>query len=325
MKNSLARTLAAMACIGAGFALAGGAAMAQTFNGPIKIIVPFAAGGSPDIQARLLANYAVDLGVPVVVENRTGAAGNIGFDAGAKAAPDGRTLLLCTLGCATNGFIYRSLTWDVQRDLRPVVLVGKLPSVLVVTRSLPVSTAQEFIELAKQRPGQVNMASSGIGTSGHLANVLFQHLAGVQIQDVPFRGSGVAVNDIVSGQVESTITSLPDTVPLVRAGLLKALAVTTKQRVPIFPDVPTFQEVGLKDYEVVAWSALFVPKATPDAIVAKLHSAFSSALNDPALKTRFTELSIEPGGGSPEDLNAFLQAEIMRWEPIIKARGLKVE
>jgi tripartite-type tricarboxylate transporter receptor subunit TctC len=307
-----------------------GSASAQGADGfprqPVRIIVPFAAGGAPDTVARLLAQYASDGLGRVFVENITGGAGNIAMQAGARAAPDGYTVLMCTLGCASNLFLLDNMGWDPRTDIAPVMLAGVLPNVLVVGPSINASSAPSvkgFIELARAKPGSLSMASSGIGSASHLAGEMFKAMAAVEILHVPYRGSTAALPDIVGGRVDSMIVSLPEALQLIQSGQLRALGVSTAGRSPSLPDVPTISEAGVAGYAVVAWSAMFVPKATPAAIVTRLNAEFDKALQNPLVKARLAEISVQGGGGPPEKAAELLQSEIGAWGKLIKERNIK--
>ena len=263
---------------------------------PIRIIVPFAPGGSPDIVARLLTQY-VGEGRQFVVENVTGAGGNIGMQAGARAAPDGYTVLMCTVGCASNQFLMEKMGWDPHRDIVPVMMAGVVPNVLVVGPTITSNSVRDFVELAKAKPGSLTMASSGIGSASHLAGEMFKAMAGVEIVHIPYRGSTAALPDIMGGRVDSMIVSLPEALSLIRSGAIRALGVSSERRVDSLPDVPTLSEAGVPGYAVVAWSALFAPAATPPAAIEWLNREFNKALKEPAVQARFAELSIQAGGG----------------------------
>ncbi|WP_270934544.1 Bug family tripartite tricarboxylate transporter substrate binding protein [Falsiroseomonas oryzae] len=290
---------------------------------PLRIIVPFAPGGAPDIVARLLAEHAApQLGQPVTVENRTGAGGNIGMQAGARAAPDGHTILMCTLGCTTNAFLMQNLGWDPGKDIRPVMMGGIVPNVLVVGEHVPARNVAEFLALARAQPGRLTMASSGTGSASHLAGEMFKAMADVRIEHVPYRGSTVALPDIIAGRVDSMIVSLPEALGSIQGGRLRALGVSSRARSPALPEVPTIEQAGVPGYGAVAWSALVVPAATPDAVVARLNAVFNAALAAPPVRARFAELSIQPVGGAPEELNRFMAAETEAWGRLIRERGI---
>lgn len=291
---------------------------------PLRIIVPFAPGGAPDIVARLLAEKAgAGLGQPVQVENITGAGGNIAMQAGARATPDGHTILMCTLGCASNAYLLDNLGWDPRRDIRPVVMGGIVPNVLVIGPHITAANVAEFLALARARPGQLTMASSGVGSASHLAGEMFKALANVRIEHVPYRGSTAALPDIMAGRVDSMIVSLPEALAYIQSGRLRALGVSSATRSATLPEVPTIAEAGVPGYNAVAWSALVVPAATPDAAVARLNAAFNGALRDPAVQRRLTELSIDAKGGTPAELQRFMESEMDAWGRLIRERGIR--
>jgi tripartite-type tricarboxylate transporter receptor subunit TctC len=291
---------------------------------PIRIIVPFAAGGAPDIVARLLAQYAGN-GRQFVVENVTGAGGNIGMNAGAHAPPDGYTVLMCTVGCASNMFLFEKLGWDPNKDLLPVVMAGIVPNVLVVGPTISSNSVGDFVALAKSKPGSLTMASSGIGSASHLAGEMFKAMAGVEIVHIPYRGSTAALPDIMGGRVDSMIVSLPEALPLIKGGNIRALGVSSSTRAAALPDVPTISEAGVPGYAVVAWSAPFVPAGTPETAIAWLNREFNKALENSSVQARFAELSIQVGGGTPEAAGTFLRQEIDAWGKLITSRGIKAQ
>lgn len=314
---------ALIAC--AAIAAFSGAAPAQTDfpRTTLRIIVPFAPGGAPDLVARTLAQKAAEgFGREVIVENRTGAGGNIGFEAGARAAPDGHTLLMCTFGCATNPFLFEKLAWQ-PADLAPVMLAGLVPNVLVVNPTLPARSVSEFIALAKAKPGGLSMASSGVGSASHLAGEMFRSLAGIDVLHVPYKGSTAALPDIVAARVDFMIVSAPEALPFLRDGRLRALGSSSTRRAASLPDVPTIAESGLKGYAVTAWSMLVVPAATPGPVLARLNREFNAAIASEDVRKRLEAISVEPGGGTPAEAAQFLREQAAEWEKLIRARGIK--
>lgn len=303
----------------------GGSAYAQVDfpRAPLRILVPFAPGGAPDIIARTLgAKAAEGLGREVMTENRTGAGGNIAMEAGAKAPPDGHTLLMCTFGCATNPFLFDKLAWQ-PKDLAPVMIAGRVPNVLVVHPSLAARTVVEFIAAAKGKQGGFTMASSGVGSASHLAGEMFRSMAGIDVVHVPYKGSTAALPDIVGGRVDFMVVSAPEALPFIKDGRLRALGSSSTRRASSLPDVPTIAESGLKNYAVTAWAMLVVPAATPAAVLQRLNREFNSAVSHPDVRRRLEALSIEPGGGSPAEAAEFLHQQSQDWEKLIRARGIK--
>lgn len=306
-------------------AMHGGSAYAQVDfpRAPLRILVPFAPGGAPDIIARTLgAKAAEGLGREVMTENRTGAGGNIAMEAGAKAPPDGHTLLMCTFGCATNPFLFDKLAWQ-PKDLAPVMIAGRVPNVLVVHPSLAARTVVEFIAAAKGKQGGFTMASSGVGSASHLAGEMFRSMAGIDVVHVPYKGSTAALPDIVGGRVDFMVVSAPEALPFIKDGRLRALGSSSTRRASSLPDVPTIAESGLKNYAVTAWAMLVVPAATPAAVLQRLNREFNSAVSHPDVRRRLEALSIEPGGGSPAEAAEFLHQQSQDWEKLIRARGIK--
>ena len=288
-----------------------------------RIIVPFAPGGAPDIIARTLAQKAGEgLGREVIVENRTGAGGNIAFEAVAKSPPDGHTILMCTFGCATNPFLFDKLAWQ-PRDLAPVMLAGRVPNVLVVHPSLPARGVAEFIAAAKAKQGGYSMASSGVGSASHLAGEMFRTMAGIDVLHVPYKGSTAALPDIVGGRVDFMVVSAPEALPFIKDGRLRALGSSSTRRASSLPDVPTIAEAGLKDYAVTAWAMLVVPAETPAAVIQRLNREFNVAVSDADVRKRLEALSIEPGGGTPAEAAQFLAQQSKEWGALIRARGIK--
>jgi tripartite-type tricarboxylate transporter receptor subunit TctC len=294
---------------------------------PVTLVVPFAAGGSTDVVARLLAEQmSLGLGQQVVVENRAGGGGNVGAAAVSKADPDGYTILMGTVAThALNPLIAKTRPYDPVADFAPVSLLALVPNVLVVNPSFPAKDVKELVALLKAEPGKYNYASSGVGTPLHLSGELFNTLSGTQMTHVPYRGSGPALIDVVGGRVPIMFDNLPSASEFIRAGTLRALAVTTKARAPSFPDVPTMAEAGLEGYETYTWNALFAPKGTPPAVVARLNEAANKALADPGLQSKFKTFSAEIVGSTPEALTEHVKAELAKWEPVVAKAGIRLE
>jgi len=317
-------------------ALASAYASAQTYpSKPIRLVVPFPPGGTTDILARDVGQRLTEtLGQSVVIDNRPGAAGNVGSDIVAKSAPDGYTLLMCTVSShAINPGLYSKLPYDHIKDFAPVILVARVPNVLEVNPAVPVNTVSDLIKLAKEKPGQINFASSGSGTSIHLSGELFKTMAGVDMVHVPYKGSAPALVDLVSGQVQVMFDNLPSSLGQINAGKLRAIAVTSAQRSPALPDLPTIAESGLPGFEATSWFGVLAPAGTPPAIVNRLNAEINKWLQSPDGKEKLLAQGalIEPrgesvtAGGSPEQFAAFIRAETEKWAKVIKASGAKVD
>ena len=294
---------------------------------PVRFVVPFAPGGTTDVLARLVGEkLSASLGQQFVVDNKPGAGGNVGTAQVAKAEPDGYTLLMGTVGThAINASIYPSLPYDPVQDFAPVTLVATVPNVLVVNPEVPANSVAELIALAKEKPGELNFASSGNGSSIHLSGELFKAMTGVDIVHVPYKGSGPAVVDLLGGQVQMMFDNLPSSAPQIKAGKLRPLGVTSKERSPTLPDVPTIAEAGVPGYEALSWFGVLVPAGTPDAIVAKLQNEIAKALADPAMRERFAELGAVPVGGTSAEFADLITAETAKWAKVVQDAGIKLE
>jgi len=305
--------------------LAAFAAQAQAYpDRPVKLIVPFAAGGSSDTVSRIIAQkLTASMGQTFVVENKPGAGGNIGGDLVAKSAPDGYTLLFAAGSAAINVSLYSTMPFHPLKDLDPVIHICNVTGILVAHPSVPVKTVQEFIQLAKDKPGTMNFASAGAGTVIHLAGELFKLKSGVQMTHVPYKGSGPAMMDLIGGQVQVMFANMPGTLQHVKVGRLKVLGVTSSKRSPLLPDVPTIAESGIDGYEAQTWFGVFAPAGTPKDIVAKLNAEFNKALSAPELTEHLRLEGAEAIGGTPEEFRTFVRGEIDRWAPVVKAAGVK--
>ncbi len=293
----------------------------------VKIVVPFPAGGTTDILARILAQRMTEAWKqPFVVENRPGAGGNIGTDVVAKSAPDGHTLVMGTVGThAINPSLYTKMPYDHVKDFAPISLVATVPNLLVVNPNVPAKSVKELIALAKAKPGQLSFASSGNGTSLQLSGELFKTMAGVDILHVPYKGSSPAVADLIGGQVSMMFDNMPSALPHVKAGKLRPLAVTTARRSPSAPDIPTIAEAGLPGYEASSWFCLLAPAGTPKEIVTKLSTEVAKILRQPDVKERLFSLGAEPVGNTPEQFAAFIKAETVKWAEVVKKSGAKLD
>ena len=294
---------------------------------PIRIVVPFPAGGTTDVLARAAAQkLAETLGQPAVVDNRPGAGGNIGAELVAKSAPDGYTLLMGTVGThAINPGLYPKLPYDHVKDFAPVILVAGVPNVLVINPALPVNSVPELIAYAKANPGKLNFASSGNGTSIHLSAELFKTMAGVQMTHVPYKGSAPALQDLVGGQVQLMFDNLPSSLALIKGGKLKALAVTSGARAAALPDVPTLAESGLPGFEASSWFGLLAPTGTPSSVIAKLNGEIAKWLATPEAKEKLLAQGANAAGGTAEEFAQFIAAETAKWQKVVKESGAKVD
>jgi len=316
-------TLAAASALGL-LALTPLAAQAQAFpTKAITIIVPFSAGGTTDILARVLGQFmSKDLGQPVIIDNRAGAGGNIGTQLVARAAPDGYTILMGTVGThAINQSLYPKLAFDPIKDFAPLTRVALVPNLLVANPAQPFKTVKELMAYAKANPGKVTFGSSGSGTSIHLSGELFKQMAGVDIQHVAYKGSAPAVNDLLGNHIAIMFDNMPSAIGHVKAGKLRPLAVTTAQRSPALPDVPTIAEAGVPGYEATSWFGLLAPAKTPAPVVARLNASILKALADPDVKKKLLEQGAEPAGETPAQFAAFIASETVKWGKIVKQSG----
>lgn len=317
-------TLAAVPLVGL---VAAPAAQADTFpSRPVRLIVPFAPGGSVDIAARLIGDaWAKQLGQPVVADNRAGASGNIGMDQVAKAKPDGYTLAINNVALAVNPALFARLPFDTAKDFASVGTVATSQHVLVVTNSLPARNVQELVALAKAQPGKLTFGSAGTGSTFHMAAELFKSESGASILHVPYKGGGPAMLDTIAGQVQMSFPVLSAAQQQVQAGKLRALAVTGPKRSPLMPEVPTVAESGLPNYAFETWFIVSAPAGTPKDVVAKLNQTLNAALATPELKARLIKEGFEPWSSSPAQADAMLRKEITRWAAQIKQAGITPE
>ena len=309
-------------------AATGTAASAQSFpDRSITMIVPFAAGGSTDVVARIVAQkMSEDLGQQVIVQNVAGAGGNLGADNVARAEPDGYTILMGTVAThALNPLILKSTPYDPEKDFAPISLLVIVPNVLVVNPELPAKNVQELIALLKADPDKYSYASSGNGTPLHLSGELFKSMAGIDMQHIPYKGAGPALNDVIGNQVPIMFDNLPSSSSHIKAGTLRALAVTTAERASSFPDIPTIAESGISGYETYTWNALFAPANTPADVIARLNASAKKALADPAVAERMKEFSARIVGSTPEELAAHVKAELAKWKPVVDGAHIQME
>lgn len=294
---------------------------------PIKLVVPFPAGGTTDIVARILAEHASRrLGQQMIAENRAGAGGNIGTAAVANAPADGYTLSLCTIGtCAINLAMYANPGYDIARDFSPVGLVGGVTNVLAVNPAVPARNVKELVALAKARPNALSYGSSGYGSSPHLAGELLKAMAGVEMTHVPYKGSAPAIIDLRGGQIQLFFDNAPSILPHVKAGALKAFATTGSKRSRALPDVPTMEEAGFPGFVIEPWWGVIAPAKTPADAIAKLNKVINEVVADPAVIKRFEEIDLNPWGGTPQRMGDLIKSEGARWGKLVRERKIKAE
>jgi tripartite-type tricarboxylate transporter receptor subunit TctC len=292
---------------------------------PIKWVVGYPAGGTTDILARLIGQWLSEhLGAQVIIENRPGAGNNIGTEAVINAPPDGYTVLLVNPANGINASLYRKLNFDFIRDIAPVAGLTRVPNVMEVNPAVPAKTVQEFIDYAKANPGKINWASSGNGTSVHLSGEMFKMMTGVDLLHVPYRGAAPALTDLISGQVQVMFDNMPSSIEHIRAGKLRALGVTTANRSPALPDVPTVADT-VPGYEASAWFGMGAPKGTPPEAVNKLNKAINAALADPNIQARLADLGGIVMAGTPADFGQVIVEETEKWAKVVKAAGVSIE
>lgn len=293
---------------------------------PGRLILPFGAGGSTDVVGRIFAQaFSEAWGQTLVVDNRSGAAGIIGTELGARAAPDGYTIFTYGINQAITPALYKKLPYNHLRDFKLISLYATMPNILCITPKLPVANVSEFVKLMKASPGKYKYASSGVGASPHLTMEYFKSATGTDIIHVPYKNSAQGYADTISGEIQAFFFNLPGPLPHVRAGRLRALAVTSAKRAPQVPDLPTIMESGIPDFEVTVWQGYAVPLATPQPIVAKIHAAMVKALAQPALQKRFFENGVSGAPVTPEEFMKFVQAETAKWQKVVTISGAKVE
>ena len=325
--DTLDRTFRRYAILAA-LAIATTAGAQEYPNKPIRVIVPFPPGGLVDTVARLISSKLADAfgqrGLPVVVDNRSGAGGSLGTEMVAKSAPDGYTLLMVVDAHAVNPHIYRSLRYNIFTDLAPISLVVKIPLVIVAHPSLPADSIKELVALAKSKPGALSYASAGAGTAGHLAAEQFKLLAGIDIVHVPYKGGGPAITDLLGGQVQLSFIATSVTVPYVRANRLRAIALSGTQRSAALPNVPTTAESGFPQLDTGSWVGFLAPAGTPAAIVSRLSSEVANILKDPDIRGKLTEQGMDIVGSTPAQFGAFIRSEHDKWGKLIKDANLNL-
>lgn len=293
---------------------------------PIKIIVGYSAGGATDVLARLIAvKMSNTLGQSIVVENKPGANSNVGAELVVRAPADGYTLYAYSIANTINMSLYPKLSYDAIKDFESIGMIAKIPNILVVNPNLPVKTVADYVRYAKESKDGITFASSGSGSSIHLSGEMFKMQAKIQMLHIPYKGSAPAVTDLLGGQVESMFDNAPSALPHIQAGKLRAIAVTSAQRSPSIPDVPTLAESGYPNFDVQSWFALVAPAGTPKIIVEKLNAALNKALLAPDVRQRLQELAATPEPGSPEKMRDFQISEVKRWREVVKASGAKAE
>jgi len=291
---------------------------------PIRLIVPFVAGGSADVLSRVLAQRLTQqYGQQVVVENRPGSGGHVGAEAAARAAPDGYTIVFGTIGIHAAYTIYSKLNYDPSRDLQPVSMYADVPNILVVHPSVPVKNVKEFIALAKSNPGRLNFGTAGSGSSTHMAGEWFKLYTGVNLTHVPYKGSAQAMQDLLGGQIELMFENLPTAIAQVRAGKIRSLGMTSRERSPSMPEVPTLAETGVPGFEATAWFTIAAPAKVPADIIRKLNADMNAFLKAPEMQQRWIDMGVVPLGGSPADAEKFFVVEREKWGKVIKAAGIR--
>nr|WP_085947657.1 tripartite tricarboxylate transporter substrate binding protein [Achromobacter piechaudii] len=292
---------------------------------PITFVVPSAAGGSPDVLSRLITTQiAKDTGATMVIENRPGAAGNIGIALVKRAAPDGYTVGYGNINTlAVNRSLFKRLPYDVDQDLAPVAHMFDLYNALIVPAESPVKSVQDLIDRARKEPGRLSYGASGVGTTGHMGGELFKSMAKLDVMFIPYNGGPAAIQDLLGGRLDYLFVNTSEAAPLVKAGKVRAIGVSSLKRLPLMPDVPTLDESGLKGYETVAWGGVVAPKGTPAAVVTQLNAAIQKALAAPEVRTGLATLGAEPATGSPEEFKQLIDRETAKWQKIIETAGIE--
>lgn len=319
------KAVLALLLIGAMALIAPSAANADFPDRPVRLIVPFPAGGLADVLARAVGEgLAKTLGQPVVIENKPGAGGNIGADIVAKAEPDGYTLMMTSAGIQSiNQFLYKTMPFDAEAAFAPVTLVADMPMLAIVHPKTGIKTLQELIAMAKANPGKLSFGSAGVGTTGHLGLALLMHAADIKIGHVPYRGAGPSVNDLIAGHLDGVVDNPPIVMAHIKAGTIRALAVAAKQRLSVLPDVPTSVEAGLPNWQVSSWFGLVAPAGTPPQILNRLRNDAVLALKQPPVQRLVSEAGIQTVGDTPEQFGQFIRDERKKWGEIIRAANIQ--
>lgn len=322
------RSAVFLACASALWASAPSPAFANSDypNKPIRVVVPYPPGGPTDIVARVVAQKLQEqMGQSFIIDNKPGAGANLGAEAVARSAPDGYTLVVATTAHAINPSLFSKLNYSITKDFAPISQLTSGPLVIVTTPSLPASNVKELIALAKSKPGALNFASSGNGQSTHLSAELFSAMAGVKMNHVPYKGSAPALTDVMSGQADLMFDTMLSSMPFVKGGKLKALAVTSSKRSPSAPDLPTVAEAGLPGYEAIAWNGLLAPAGTPTEVIQRLNAELKKVLENPEVKQRFDAQGFAAKWDAPAEFGSFLQTEVDKWGKVVKTSGAKVD
>jgi tripartite-type tricarboxylate transporter receptor subunit TctC len=324
---SSASLVASVILLTANFGFAQSSAIPSTYpNKPIKFVVPYPPGGGTDVIARIVQEpLSQELGAQIVIDNRGGAGGSIGTDIVSKSPNDGYTVLFTLSSHMINPAIYPKLSFNTEKDFLPVATVASLPQILVANNDFPAKTVKDIVALAKAKPDSISYASVGNGSPGHLAGAMMASAAGIKMTHIPYRGGGPAVTDVMAGQVPLLWVSIPAAANFIKAGKLKALAVSTLKRTPVFPDVPTMAELGFKDFEVDSWYAMFVPAGTSKSIIDRLNQAANKVLSNSSVKEKLLAQGAEAVGGTPEALGKVVSAEIPKWTKVVKEANIKAE
>src|SRR5258706_948017 len=293
---------------------------------PIRFILPFPPGGGTDILGRIIAErLSVSLGQPVVTENRGGAGGNVGAEAAAKSAPDGYTIVLVATSLAIRPSLYSKLNYDAVKDFAPVSLVATVPNVMITNPAVPANTLAEFIRLAKTKPGEMNFGSGGSGTSNHLAGELFNIVAGVKLVHVPYKGVNLAMNDVLSGQIQLVVIGGSAVAPPIKAGKHRPLPLAAPQRASALPEGPTAAEAGLPNFEVTPWDGVLAPAGTPKTLLPRLNAELPKNMHAPELKDRLAAMATDPATSTPEEFADYIKREIAKWGEVVRQAGLKAD